>query len=291
MPRRFRRAAHFNPRSPHGERRRRAFAGAGKRFLFQSTLPARGATAEYLSAIAHRSISIHAPRTGSDKSVHMCVFHLVNFNPRSPHGERRVYASNVATRNDFNPRSPHGERQLLVNASKSGVHISIHAPRTGSDKFPRCPWCGAEIFQSTLPARGATSEQYSPFPTTENISIHAPRTGSDGERAETQMDSAISIHAPRTGSDLGGAENAQRVSDFNPRSPHGERLRRRPAPCRRWTFQSTLPARGATRAVAGSYRPAYFNPRSPHGERHSIRDGTSADRRFQSTLPARGATD
>ena len=34
--------------------------------IFQSTLPARGATAEYLSAIAHRSISIHAPRTGSD---------------------------------------------------------------------------------------------------------------------------------------------------------------------------------------------------------------------------------
>ena len=33
---------------------------------FQSTLPARGATAEYLSTIAHRSISIHAPRTGSD---------------------------------------------------------------------------------------------------------------------------------------------------------------------------------------------------------------------------------
>ena len=35
---------------------------------FQSTLPARGATAEYLSTIAHRSISIHAPRTGSDLS-------------------------------------------------------------------------------------------------------------------------------------------------------------------------------------------------------------------------------
>ena len=54
-------------------------------------------------------------------------------------------------------------------------------------------------FQSTLPARGATSN------------------------STFFLLSYISIHAPRTGSDLGGAENAQRVSDFNPRSPHGER--------------------------------------------------------------------
>ena len=57
-------------------------------------------------------------------------------------------------------------------------------------------------------------------------------------------------------------------SDFNPRSPHGER----PAQC------------------LLSSRFADFNPRSPHGERlHRISLHT-APRQFQPTLPARGAT-
>ena len=34
--------------------------------------------------------------------------------------------------------------------------ISIHAPRTGSDDSPACYFYGGHIFQSTLPARGAT---------------------------------------------------------------------------------------------------------------------------------------
>ena len=57
--------------------------------LFQPTLPARGATAEYLSAIAHRSISTHAPRTGSDNQPGHDARLAGHFNPRSPHGERR----------------------------------------------------------------------------------------------------------------------------------------------------------------------------------------------------------
>ena len=58
-----------------------------------------------------QSISIHAPRTGSDKEWVFEHYNLDNFNPRSPHGERRK-ASNI------------------IAACRS---ISIHAPRTGSD--------------------------------------------------------------------------------------------------------------------------------------------------------------
>ena len=81
------------------------------------------------------------------------------------------------------------------------------------------------------------------------------------------------------------------MQNFNPRSPHGERLdgfNRRDAdskfqstlPARGATvasivfggffaFQSTLPARGATLSMDGTNRSRdYFNPRSPHGERH-----------------------
>ena len=59
-------SADFNPRSPHGERHG-AEAHRQRRGLFQSTLPARGATQR---------------RPPYAKNYH-------DFNPRSPHGERR----------------------------------------------------------------------------------------------------------------------------------------------------------------------------------------------------------
>ena len=101
------------------------------------------------------------------------------------------------------------------------------------------------------------------------ISIHAPRTGSDGaEHYQRHPDRAISIHAPRTGSDAWHLRGKQMKANFNPRSPHGERLR-----------------------VFG-FRAARddFNPRSPHGERLHPAKPWKTDNQFQSTLPARGAT-
>ena len=56
----------FNPRSPHGERRCGTLAFIIGAAIFQSTLPARGATAERRGGHALVAISIHAPRTGSD---------------------------------------------------------------------------------------------------------------------------------------------------------------------------------------------------------------------------------
>ena len=170
--------------------------------------------------------------------------------------------------NHFNPRSPHGER-----LSGRGT---VYPP----------------AFQSTLPARGATSGDTT-MRVSKYISIHAPRTGSDLPVGSLhRVHALISIHAPRTGSDL-----SQDTSSHAPP-----------------LFQSTLPARGATRRVAG-YRKVskYFNPRSPHGERHAAEkclDGNAeyfnprsphgerldfpafadSQQPFQSTLPARGAT-
>ena len=101
---------------------------------FQSTLPARGATARKELFEQHMMISIHAPCTGSDEWVHIAQTLLHNFNPRSLHGER------LAT---------------PVETALSAA-ISIHAPCTGSDSMDtKLPM--ASQFQSTLPARGATS--------------------------------------------------------------------------------------------------------------------------------------
>ena len=107
-----------------------------------------------------------------------------------------------STSSNFNPRSPHGERHCLS---------ASHPP--------------AAIFQSTLPARGATrlideTVAICPFQST------LPARGATLKRTVLTAGLRISIHAPRTGSDLLSAGVARLDLDFNPRSPHGERLRK-----------------------------------------------------------------
>ena len=171
-------AADFNPRSPHGERRASFQRGINDK-LFQSTLPARGATDGISKFAPPNDISIHAPRTGSDHPSYYCPTRRRHFNPRSPHGERQTKRKGKKSKQHFNPRSPHGERhlafvhlllflQISIHAPRTGSdaqathtvaasrHISIHAPRTGSDAAHRRTRRKPPAFQSTLPARGAT---------------------------------------------------------------------------------------------------------------------------------------
>ncbi len=81
--------------------------------------------------------------------------------------------------------------------------------------------------------------------------------------------SKISIHAPRGGSDNGLVFSQIPITDFNPRSPRGERPGRLRLYADNGGFQSTLPAGGATSATIKS---------------------NIANSIFQSTLPAGGAT-
>ena len=59
--------------------------------LFQSTLPVWGATFVAWFSDAGDPISIHAPRVGSDFSCLTALHGHIDFNPRSPCGERPVY--------------------------------------------------------------------------------------------------------------------------------------------------------------------------------------------------------
>ena len=132
------------------------------------------------------------------------------------------------------------------------------------------------VFQSTLPARGATKSSGSktahsrisihapregsdgcvPFLAhSQGISIHAPREGSDNAVVALLVGGNISIHAPREGSDGQVVQRLHLLADFNPRSPRGERLLFTLTILMIWKFQSTLPARGAT-AWVGWLSPA-----------------------------------
>ena len=214
---------HFNPRSPHGERQRKPPAahqppeisihaprtGSDKpvpgrkkdKNGFQSTLPARGATCAVDQPHAGDGISIHAPRTGSDRQVKLSRVKISDFNPRSPHGERLSPAFLSLALIRFQSTLPARGATSPDKVGRGLEMISIHAPRTGSDDAATQRTRIIFAFQSTLPARGATARTLLPSDDIQRISIHAPRTGSD-------------MAAPR---------RSRPTSNFNPRSPHGER--------------------------------------------------------------------
>ena len=106
---------------------------------FQSTLPARGATGIWYNNIADEvRISIHAPRTGSDFPSRVAVLQGDKFQSTLPARGATITPEGHFLRygEDFNPRSPHGERRKALLACAAPKGISIHAPRTGSDQSP-----------------------------------------------------------------------------------------------------------------------------------------------------------
>ena len=124
--------------------------------VFLSTLSLRRATASRFHLRATFSISIHALLAESDVTGSLRRYVEKHFYPRSPCGERPLYALCRSRIADFYPRSPCGER-LYVN------HC-FHHP--SNYFYPRSP-CGerrerepalsqSSAFLSTLSLRRAT---------------------------------------------------------------------------------------------------------------------------------------
>ena len=199
-------------------------------------------------------------------------------------------------------------------STASSSLISIHAPRTGSDT-PLSRLLGVVIYFNPRSPHG---ERRAPASgrgrRCSGISIHAPRTGSDRADEKCGNRTEISIHAPRTGSDRAERSPLIFSSNFNPRSPHGERhntnyssrqaisisihaprtgsdQKRRLRRQRRKIFQSTLPARGATASDADVRHFAHISIHAPRtGSDIFCKSTPDSFAIFQSTLPARGAT-
>ena len=96
----------------------------------------------------------------------------------------------------------------------------------------------------------------------------------------------ISIHAPRVGSDYRKSITLYWSTDFNPRSPCGERHRQDRNEQSTGSFQSTLPVWGATSLflLLHTLDPD-FNPRSPCGERRSPDNAPDTWRDFNPRSP------
>ena len=260
-------SSYFNPRSPHGERLLRLLLPPGI-MVFQSTLPAWGATTEVPAQDGSGYISIHAPRMGSD-CFSRSFARLVRIS---------IHAPRMGS--DISPHTPMAEQG-----------ISIHAPRMGSDTLLMLRSLRQERFQSTLPAWGATANsgfmaaQQAKFQSTLPawgatndlvIIVHIVNFNPRSPHGERHPQSLDVWHLSQFQSTLPAwGATSIRITDASVNE----------------LFQSTLPAWGATRPpFSTSCVISNFNPRSPHGERQSKQFAANYALAFQSTLPAWGAT-
>ena len=260
----------FNPRSPHGER-----------------------PEGYAKQIDYWAISIHAPRTGSDDYSRSIATTLYQFQSTLPaRGATSATKRRQRLHKNFNPRSPHGERRVQFQPAGKVMRFQSTLPARGAT-----PWGSKSLtiiclFQSTLPARGATQLCTSAL-MIRRFQSTLPARGATLPNQAGHAPGRFQSTLPARGATPNQAGLPGRRRNFNPRSPHGERrgfhlLRRRVCchfnprsphgerpsvtlpRCCICGFQSTLPARGATSRIVAS--------------------GSSAPMPFQSTLPARGAT-
>ena len=192
--------SYFNPRSPHGERPT-AIGAALDSVVFQSTLPAWGATTFGASSGGSYEFQSTLPAWGATSF---------------PRGS--------ALQVSFQSTLPAWGATPLRNLKYCRGHISIHAPRMGSDVLlgssnrwllyfnPRSPHGERRdmddkalylfAFQSTLPAWGATF------------------SSGFASRLVIPFQSTL----PAWGATIGHRRAVPIIAYFNPRSPHGERL-------------------------------------------------------------------
>ena len=214
---------------------------------------------------------------------------VLNFNPRSPCGERPSSIRLCHQTWYFNPRSPCGERPCCVFSITVISTISIHALRVESDSGLLASKTGKNISIHALRVESDACDIMQFLFIV--ISIHALRVESDQTVGQQQKRIDISIHALRVESD-----------DIEPAPTHFDEV-----------FQSTLSVWRATQHLHGSRArqgisihalrvesdrltaPAagvalYFNPRSPCGERRTTPSYGATAHRFQSTLSVWRAT-
>ena len=241
-------------------------------------------------------ISIHAPREGSDNFPTVSFpnpFEFLSTLPaRGATGckdrikPRGLFLSTLpargATRNveqrflpeqHFYPRSPRGERHPLDYYNQGKRYISIHAPREGSDFCRFVIFQVWNVFLSTLPARGATSNFFRRMRMGSYFYPRSPR----GERqryanGDTSVMRFLST-LPARGATSRRRKNCKASKiHFYPRSPRGERRAYDGLRPRKGLISIHAPREGSDTRPAGVPELLQdFYPRSPRGERQNAR--------------------
>ena len=145
--------------------------------------------------------------------------------------------------------------------------ISIHAPHAGRDQLFFPTLLLLSLFQSTRPMRGATAKR--PIGSRiARISIHAPHAGRDCQAAHREpYCTNFNPRAP-CGARLDVLFlHALTRCDFNPRTPCGARRFRYVTVAFVWSFQSTRPVRGATKAFNQANAEANISIHAPRAGR------------------------
>ena len=194
----------------------------GRDRQFQSTPPARGATAGGGAALAGRSYFNPRPPRGGRRRPCLPKAHNRYFNPRPPRGGRLGYSPTlivivsisihapreggdgrgrqaVRLRNDFNPRPPRGGRLLISRTVIQTIAFQSTPPARGATKPPR-PGPHLLPFQSTPPRGGrrrGSSVSYLPI----GFQSTPPARGATKSKDHQDNRYKISIHAPREGGD------------------------------------------------------------------------------------------
>ena len=168
-------------------------------------------------------ISIHSPRMGRDPGRSRSPRMISRFQSTLPAWGETAARRWTGRGMPFQSTLP-AWGETKASAERRGIaEISIHSPRMGRDMGVNTAMLGGSRFQSTLPAWGETNKD-------DTLLLRR----------------AISIHSPRMGRDSGSPSGPARHEDFNPLSPHGERLDYA-CMAEKWEpFQSTLPAWGET---------------------------------------------
>ena len=196
---------------------------------FQSTRPARGATAFnrcYYDAARH--FNPRAPR-GARRILAHILLDILYFNPRAPCGARPYirlqsvlgvkFQSTRPMRGatfievlrrrgymvHFNPRAPCGARLCIFIFVSPVVFISIHAPHAGRDGLDSAiSRYELKEFQSTRPMRGATLSLMLRRCCVIFQSTRPMRGATSWNMIRNRLFlSSISIHAPHAGRDFG----------------------------------------------------------------------------------------
>ena len=170
-----------------------------------------------------------------------------NFNPLSPHGERRERDHHGGPGQDFNPLSPHGERRKRPWRPTRRANFNPLSPHGERPSAPDRRAANT-TFQSTLPAWGETTGKK----VQEKFSLFQSTLPAWGETCPRRLSSG--------------------AAHFNPLSPHGERHSGSSTPGNFFTeFQSTLPAWGETDGVGDPGHRCRISIHSPRMGRDSKR--------------------